>query len=122
MRSGGGARGRGGAGVEEGGDGFGSDERSDSGAWLEVGVSGGRVDVQLPEWGVEEGVCGGVGVDGCGDEVGGAQELGDEGGGGGLVHLAWRCELFDAALAHDGETIGERERFFLVVGDVDGGN
>lgn len=107
MRGGGGVRGRGGAGVEEGGDGFGSDECGDFGAWLEVGVGGGGGGVELAEGGVEEGVCGRVGADGCGDEVGGAQELGDEGGGGGLVHLAWRGELFDAALAHDGEAVGE---------------
>lgn len=30
--------------------------------------------------------------------------------------------MFDAALAHDGETIGEGERFLLIVGDVDGGD
>jgi len=31
------------------------------------------------------------------------------------------ADLLDGAMVHDGDLVGEQERLFLVVGDVDGG-
>ena len=39
-----------------------------------------------------------------------------------LIHLAWRTQLFDPAVAHQGDAVGHGERFFLVVGHVDEGD
>ena len=51
-----------------------------------------------------------------------AHEAGDESGGGAIEHLARCVGLFDAALVHDHDEIGERHRLFLAVGDMDEGD
>lgn len=68
------------------------------------------------------GVCGLDLGDGGGEEIGLAQELGDEARGGLSVHVGGRADLDDGAAAHDGDAVGHAEGFFLVVGDVDGGD
>ena len=62
---------------------------------------------------------GGVGE---GQEVVEAQEAGDKEGGGGVVDGLGRADLFDVALAHDDEAVGDGKGFLLVMGDVEGGD
>src|SRR5690606_7280208 len=45
----------------------------------------------------------------------------DEGRGGAVIDAVGRADLLDPALAHDAETVGQFQRFLLVVGDEDGG-
>ena len=52
-------------------------------------------------------------------QVGGAEEPGDELGGRVLVDVLGSAELFDPALTHHREPVGHRHGFFLVVGHVD---
>ena len=56
------------------------------------------------------------------DEVCFSQELGDEGGFGFAVEFDWGSELDDLAFLQEGDFVGHGEGFFLVVGDVDGGD
>ena len=62
----------------------------------------------------------------CGDvagqDVGGADEAGDEGGGRALVDLLGRADLLDAALVEHGDAVAHAERLVLVVGDEDEGD
>ena len=53
------------------------------------------------------------------EDVGGAQESGDERGGRRRVDLLGRADLLDATLGQDGDLVAHGERFLLVVGDVD---
>src|SRR5215831_12386367 len=63
-----------------------------------------------------------VGADHGGiEQVGTADEVGNEGIGGPLVDLLRRADLLNAAVGHDDDAVGERERLTLVVGDVDRG-
>ena len=50
-----------------------------------------------------------------------ADEGEDEGRVGLVVDVVGRADLLDSALAHDDETVGELEGFFLIVGHEDGG-
>lgn len=65
-------------------------------------------------------------VAGAGDlgveEVGLAQEVGDEARGGTVVEGAGLADLCDVAHVEDGDLVGHREGFFLIVGDIDGGD
>ncbi|CAM5619120.1 hypothetical protein SBADM41S_04734 [Streptomyces badius] len=54
--------------------------------------------------------------------VHGADELGDERGGGAFVQLGRGCALLQAARVEDGDPVGHGERLLLVVGDEDGGD
>ena len=51
-----------------------------------------------------------------------ADEGGDEAGARVVVDLERRADLLDPTLVHDDDAVGHRQRFFLVVGDVDGGD
>ena len=53
------------------------------------------------------------------EDVGGAQESGDECGGRRRVDLLRRADLLDAALGQHGDLVAHGERFLLVVGHVD---
>ena len=53
------------------------------------------------------------------EDVGSAQESGDERGGGRGVDLLRRADLLDAALGQHGDLVAHGERFLLVVGHVD---
>jgi hypothetical protein len=55
------------------------------------------------------------------ERVQGADEVGDERGLGPVVDLARAADLLDPAAVHDGDPVGHRERFLLVVRDVDEG-
>src|SRR2546430_15476731 len=50
-----------------------------------------------------------------------SHEVGDEGIAGSVVDLRGGADLFDPAGVHDDDAVGDHERFFLVVGDVDRG-
>ncbi len=56
------------------------------------------------------------------EEVEFADEGGDEGGGGAGVDFDGGADLFDTAVAHDGDAAGEGKGFFLIVGDVEAGD
>ena len=56
------------------------------------------------------------------EQVGDAEEAGDEGGRGPLVELGRRAELLDPAAVHDRDRVGHRHRLLLVVRDVDEGD
>src|SRR5471032_722831 len=56
------------------------------------------------------------------DDVRRADEPGDELCCGALVDLARRSDLLDAALVEDGDVVAHRQRFFLVVRDVQEGH
>ncbi len=62
-----------------------------------------------------------AGEEGGGEDVGAAEEVGDEGGGGFAVDVLGGAELFDFAAVHDGDAVGHDQGFFLVVGDEDEG-
>ena len=64
---------------------------------------------------------GGVGDAGA-DDVEGADEGGDEGGGGVVVDGEGVADLLGHALVHHHDAVGHRQRLLLVVGDVDGGD
>ena len=51
-----------------------------------------------------------------------AEKAGDEGCGGAEVDVLGRAELLDLAGVHDGEPVGEREGFLLIVGDEEEGD
>ena len=53
------------------------------------------------------------------EDVGSAQESGDERRGGRGVDLLGRTHLLDATLGQDGDLVAHGERFLLVVRDVD---
>ncbi len=55
------------------------------------------------------------------EEVGLADEAGDEAVGRAVVKLARRCDLLDVAAAHDRDAVRHGQRFFLVMGDEDEG-
>src|SRR6202008_297750 len=57
--------------------------------------------------------------DRTGQEVRGADEIGDEAGPRALVELLGRAELLDLAAAHHGDPVAHRQRLLLVVGHVD---
>jgi len=59
---------------------------------------------------------------GFAEPVEGSEEAGDEGRGGAEVDVFGGAELLDAAVVHDGEFVGEREGFFLIVGDEEEGD
>src|SRR5207249_4894904 len=56
------------------------------------------------------------------EQVGGADEGGDEGGGGAFVDLGGGTDLLDAALVEDGDAVAHRQGLLLVVGDEDEGD
>ncbi len=56
------------------------------------------------------------------EHVGGADEVGDEAVGRILVDVTRRADLLDAALVEDGESVAQRQRLVLVVGDEDEGD
>ena len=56
------------------------------------------------------------------EEVGVADERGDERGAGRLVDLGGGVDLLDAALVHDGDAVAQRHGLALVVGDVEEGD
>lgn len=56
------------------------------------------------------------------DEVGGAEEVGDEGGPRVLVQLGGGSELLDPAAVHHRDRVGHGHGLLLVVGDVDEGD
>ena len=56
------------------------------------------------------------------DQIGAADEVGDEGIGRRVVDLVRRRRLHEAALAHHDHAIGERQRFVLVVRDEQRGD
>ena len=60
-----------------------------------------------------------VGVDGRAQQVGGADEVGDEPRRGPLVELLGRAQLLDVPRVHDRDPVAHRERLLLVVGHVD---
>ena len=39
-----------------------------------------------------------------------------------LVNVLGRADLLDHAAVHDGDAVGNGQRLFLIVGDVDGGD
>ncbi len=53
------------------------------------------------------------------EQVGGADERGDEGRRGTFVDLGGCADLFEAALAEDGDAVAHRQGLLLVVGDED---
>ena len=55
-------------------------------------------------------------------QIGDADEVGDEGIGRLAVDLDRRCRLQDPAVAHDDDQVGHGHRLALVVGDDDGGD
>ena len=55
------------------------------------------------------------------DDVGAADEIGDEARARTLVDLLGRADLDDAAVVEDGDAVGHRQRLALVVGDEDEG-
>ena len=54
------------------------------------------------------------------EEIGSADEVGDEPRRRRLVDLARRPHLLDPSVLHDGDDVRDRERLFLVVRDVHG--
>ena len=56
------------------------------------------------------------------EQIGDAEEAGDEGGARTLVELARVAQLLDVAVAHDRDRVGHRHRLLLVVRDVDEGD
>ena len=60
--------------------------------------------------------------EGGGQDVGGADEIGDEAGFGLGVDLRRGADLGDFAVVEHGEAVGHRQRFVLVVGDEDEGD
>ncbi len=58
-----------------------------------------------------------VGGDLGGQLVDAPDEAGDEPGGGRGVHLPRRAELFEPAVRHHADAVGDRQRLLLVVGD-----
>src|SRR5262249_23509206 len=57
--------------------------------------------------------------DGAAEEITRAEKPGNELGTGPIVNLAWRSCLFDDAVAHHRDAVGERKRFFLIMGHED---
>ena len=55
-------------------------------------------------------------------QVGEAEEVGHVRGRRLFVHLARGSDLLDTTVGHHGEPVGHRERFLLVVRDVDEGD
>ena len=55
-------------------------------------------------------------------QVGLAQEIGDEGGCRRVVDFGGRADLLDNACIHDDDLVGHGQRFFLVVRDEDRGD
>ncbi len=76
---------------------------------------------QLDVADAEDGVFAFHPVERAGDGVAEAHELGDVAIGGAGEQLAGCADLTDDAVAQDDDAVGEGERLFLVVGDVDGG-
>ena len=68
-----------------------------------------------------DGAGGGVGDAGL-ERVQRADEGGDEGGGRAVVDLERVADLLGDAGVHHHDAVGHRQRLFLVVGDVDGGD
>ncbi|MNB95412.1 hypothetical protein D3C75_425850 [compost metagenome] len=56
------------------------------------------------------------------EQVDGADEAGDEGGGGGVVDSIRRGYLLDLALIEDADAVAHGERLLLIVGDEDEGD
>ena len=69
----------------------------------------------------DQGVLVGVLLHAAGQEVGRAEEVGDERGLGPLEQLAWGVELVDQAVAHHRDPVGQDQRLFLIVRHVDDG-
>ncbi len=57
----------------------------------------------------------------AGEEIGTADEVGDEAIAGGVVELALSADLLHLAVLHHHQPVGDRERLLLVVGHHDGG-
>jgi len=55
-------------------------------------------------------------------QIGLADEVRDEHGGGAVIYLGRSADLLDIALIHHRNAVAHGERFFLVVGDVDEGD
>ena len=102
-------------------DGFGSEGGEEFGG----GAEGGGL-------GMEGGECAGGGLngegfaigvgEGGGEEVGFTDEVSDETVDGLAVELGGGALLLEDAEFHDGDAVGHGEGFFLVMGDVDGGD
>ncbi len=60
-----------------------------------------------------------ISFDDCGDEIALAEEVGDEGRCRPLVELRRLTELDQPAAAQDGDSVGHRQRLFLIVRDID---
>ena len=58
-----------------------------------------------------------LGFHDAGENVGLADEIGDEGIGRGLVDLVRQADLLQPALVHDGDAVGHDQRLFLVMRD-----
>ena len=56
------------------------------------------------------------------DDIGGADEFGDEAVGRREINLARRADLGDGAFAHDDDAVAERHGFGLVVRHIDRGD
>ena len=105
--------------VDDGGRGaVGRDDAEGFGA---DGEGGGAVRRPEPA-GVNAGVAEPAAGDRALDEVHRADEAGDEGGGGLAVEHVGRGDLLGAAVAHDHDAVGERQRLVLAVGDEEGGD
>ncbi len=74
------------------------------------------VDLELLVW-----LCA-AGFDATREQVGVPDKVGDEGGLGPIVDVCGGADLFEAALVHDCDPIGEGEGFVLVMGDHDEGH
>ena len=57
-----------------------------------------------------------------GDDVGGADEIGDKLAGRRGVDFPRRADLFDDAFVHDDDPVGHAHRFGLVMRDIDAGD
>ena len=86
------------------------------------GIGGGIGQEIEPAGGTAMDELAGAPVDGRLDEVGIADEIGDEPVDRLLVDFDGRAQLLDLALAHDRDAVAHGERLFLVMGDEDEGD
>ncbi len=98
---------------------FGADGEEDEAAGFPGGIT--DVGVEGAEGGFDPGEGFFDGEDAAGEEIRLAHEGGDEPGAGVAVDFGGGAELLDAAVVEDGHAVGDGEGFFLVVGDVEGG-
>ena len=74
-------------------------------AWLPATMHGGVAADRVPHH--------------CGDQIGDADEVGDEHRGRRVIDLLRRADLLHPAVVHHRDPVGHRQRLFLVVGHVD---